>query len=59
MIAATEEHGGTQTDARASMQASFFESVSCYFCGSRQYDDFITAEDDLGGTPGTFRFVRC
>ena len=24
-----------------------------------EHDDFITAEDDLGGTPGTFRFVRC
>ena len=25
----------------------------------RQHAEFITAEDDLGGTPGTFRFVRC
>jgi SAM-dependent methyltransferase len=59
---ATEEHGTTQTSgsvARASMPAPFFEPVSCYFCGSTEHDDFITAEDDLGGTPGTFRFVRC
>jgi len=70
MITATEEHGRTATDehgrtltggpvARASMPAPFFELISCYFCGSTEHDDFITAEDDLGGTPGTFRFVRC
>ena len=45
--------------ARASAPAAFFEPVSCYVCGSTEHDDFITAEDDLGGTPGTFRFVRC
>ena len=59
---ATEEHRRTQTSAsvaRASLPAPFFEPVSCYFCGSTEHDDFITAEDDLGGTPGTFRFVRC
>jgi 2-polyprenyl-3-methyl-5-hydroxy-6-metoxy-1,4-benzoquinol methylase len=36
-----------------------FEPVSCYLCGSRDYDPLLTAEDDLGGTPGTFHFVRC
>ena len=37
----------------------FFEAVSCYLCGSRSASDFVRAQDDLGGTPGTFRFVRC
>jgi len=36
-----------------------FEAVSCYMCGSTDREHFITAEDDLGGTPGIFRFVRC
>jgi SAM-dependent methyltransferase len=35
------------------------ESVSCYLCGSTDYDALLTAEDDLGGTPGRFQFVRC
>ena len=35
------------------------EAVSCYLCGSRASKDFVEAEDDLGGTPGRFRFVRC
>lgn len=35
------------------------ESVDCYLCGSRDCDVFIHAEDDLGGTPGRFQFVRC
>ena len=38
---------------------SAFEPVSCYCCGSDSRADFITAEDDLTGKPGTFRFVRC
>ncbi len=61
-VGAAEEHRKTQKGgsvARASTPAPFFESVRCYFCGSTEYDDFITAEDDLGGTPGTFHFVRC
>ena len=29
-----------------------FEAVSCYMCGSVDREHFITAEDDLGGTPG-------
>ncbi|HYX38503.1 MAG TPA: class I SAM-dependent methyltransferase [Oligoflexus sp.] len=36
-----------------------FENVSCYLCGSDQYTDFIQAQDDLSGRPGTFHFVRC
>jgi SAM-dependent methyltransferase len=38
---------------------TLFESVSCYMCGSADREHFISAEDDLGGTPGSFRFVRC
>jgi len=39
--------------------AGFFESVSCYLCGSTDARPFVTAQDDLGGTPGDFHFVRC
>lgn len=35
------------------------ENVCCYLCGSSDYRHFTCAEDDLGGTPGRFRFVRC
>ena len=35
------------------------EAVPCYLCGSRASREFVQAEDDLGGTPGRFRFVRC
>ena len=45
--------------AYAGSQTPFFERVSCYLCGSDDRDDFVTAQDDLGGTPGTYRFVRC
>jgi hypothetical protein len=45
--------------APPSAPATFFETVACYVCGATEHDSFITAEDDLGGTPGTFRFVRC
>lgn len=36
-----------------------FEVVACYLCGSSDYRSFLQAEDDLGGTPGRFQFVRC
>lgn len=36
-----------------------FEAVSCLSCGSRERQEFITAEDDLTGKPGRFRFVTC
>jgi SAM-dependent methyltransferase len=36
-----------------------FEAVRCYACGARESGDFISAEDDLTGKPGTFHFVRC
>jgi len=39
--------------------AAAFETVPCYLCGSRDHRDFVTAEDDLTGRPGTFRFVAC
>lgn len=35
------------------------ENVACYLCGGTEHRHFIDAEDDLGGTPGRFRFVRC
>ena len=35
------------------------EPVVCYVCGSGDHHHFVTAQDDLGGTPGNFRFVRC
>ena len=35
------------------------ENVACYLCGARDHRHFIDAEDDLGGTPGRFQFVRC
>jgi 2-polyprenyl-3-methyl-5-hydroxy-6-metoxy-1,4-benzoquinol methylase len=35
------------------------EAVPCYLCGSWASRNFVDAEDDLGGTPGRFRFVRC
>ena len=41
------------------MTTMTLEAVSCYLCGSRASKDFVEAEDDLGGTPGRFRFVRC
>ncbi|MEO7273753.1 MAG: class I SAM-dependent methyltransferase [Vicinamibacterales bacterium] len=36
-----------------------FETVPCYLCGTRDHRDFVTAEDDLTGRPGTFHFVAC
>jgi len=36
-----------------------FETVSCYLCGHHEHRDFVTAEDDLTGRPGTFQFVSC
>ena len=36
-----------------------FETVDCALCGSGVSLPFIEAEDDLGGKPGRFQFVRC
>jgi SAM-dependent methyltransferase len=35
------------------------EHAVCCACGDDHARPFITAEDDLTGRPGTFRFVRC
>ena len=35
------------------------EPVACYACGTHAQTPFISAEDDLTGRPGRFRFVRC
>ena len=45
--------------AQACVPVPELETVSCNLCGSRESRDFVTAEDDLTGKPGTFRFVRC
>jgi SAM-dependent methyltransferase len=39
--------------------AASLEPVSCPTCGSGHSHHFIDAEDDLGGRPGRFTFVRC
>jgi SAM-dependent methyltransferase len=39
--------------------ADSFERVACYICGCTDSQAFVTAQDDLGGTPGDFLFVRC
>ena len=39
--------------------ADQFEEVPCYLCGTDSTTPFIEAEDDLGGKPGRFHFVRC
>ena len=39
--------------------AEFFEEVACYLCGAADPRPFVTAQDDLGGTPGQFQFVQC
>lgn len=36
-----------------------FEMPACPLCGKCAHTPFIEAEDDLGGKPGCFRFVRC
>jgi SAM-dependent methyltransferase len=36
-----------------------FETVTCYYCGAAECDDFISAQEDLTGKPGDFRFVTC
>ena len=45
--------------ANALAAQPFLEPVACYMCGSIDYRSFVTAQDDLGGTPGDFEFVRC
>ena len=38
---------------------SQFEIPSCPLCNGNDTTPFIEAEDDLGGRPGRFHFVRC
>jgi len=45
--------------APALLDPSLFEDVPCYACGSRSAEELVTAEDDLTGKPGRFRFVTC
>ena len=47
------------TATAAAARVPFLERVTCYICGSSDHRDFIVAQDDLGGTPGHYRFVRC
>jgi SAM-dependent methyltransferase len=35
------------------------EPVPCYTCGSDAQSEFLFAQDDLTGKPGTFRLVTC
>jgi SAM-dependent methyltransferase len=45
--------------AGALREVPFLETVACYLCGATESRPFVTAQDDLGGTPGDYRFVRC
>ena len=36
-----------------------FEKISCYYCQATECADFLTAQDDLTGRPGTFTFITC
>src|SRR5215207_5221874 len=50
----------TQVAAPSALpDASVFEAVSCYYCGGSDCTDLVTAQDDLTGKPGNFRFVTC
>jgi len=43
----------------APQPTSVVETLSCYYCGSNNSTDFLIAQDDLTGKPGSFRFVKC
>ncbi len=45
--------------AMAPGHASPLEWVPCYYCGGTSWADLVTAQDDLTGKPGSFRFVTC
>lgn len=47
------------TSTATAPTADMFEPVACYQCGSEAATHFVTAEEDLTGKPGRFRFVRC
>ena len=46
-------------DTRQAPPQSQFETPVCLQCGASAVTPFIEAEDDLGGRPGRFQFVRC
>jgi 2-polyprenyl-3-methyl-5-hydroxy-6-metoxy-1,4-benzoquinol methylase len=48
-----------QRAAMSAPTADQFEVVNCYLCGSASSEYFTSAEDDLTGKPGRFRFVTC
>jgi SAM-dependent methyltransferase len=52
---AADMHGAR----RAVPWPDVFEPVNCYACGARESTPFVNAEDDLGGRPGRFTFVKC
>jgi SAM-dependent methyltransferase len=41
------------------VESTVFETIPCYYCGQSSCREFITAQDDLTGKPGDFRFVTC
>lgn len=43
----------------APFAAPHFETIDCYYCGTRTYRPMLSAHDDLTGRPGIFRFVTC
>jgi 2-polyprenyl-3-methyl-5-hydroxy-6-metoxy-1,4-benzoquinol methylase len=49
----------SDSSAMAPGHASPLEWVPCYYCGSTSWADLVTAQDDLTGKPGSFRFVTC
>jgi 2-polyprenyl-3-methyl-5-hydroxy-6-metoxy-1,4-benzoquinol methylase len=40
-------------------ESSVFEWLPCYYCGGSSWTEFVRANDDLTGKPGSFRFVAC
>jgi 2-polyprenyl-3-methyl-5-hydroxy-6-metoxy-1,4-benzoquinol methylase len=45
--------------SQRSLSQPIFETVLCYYCASRSWREFISAQDDLTGKPGDFSFVAC
>jgi SAM-dependent methyltransferase len=49
----------TLAAAATSVAVPHLETIDCYYCGTRTYRPLLSAQDDLTGRPGTFRFVTC
>lgn len=47
------------TSTMVTPDPSVFETIGCYYCGEIACTDFVSAQDDLTGKPGHFRFVTC